>query len=377
MTRSTGRIVGAVLALVGVVLGVLGVVAGPAGADPQEKVVICHATSSHENPYNRISVNVSSIDGVGNNDHTSHVGPAWFDGIAVAWGDVIPGVQNWDAAGQAIFDDLEGPCGAAQTEEPDCDPQTDPDQCQGPCDEGEERVEGVCTPVCVPTVDNNQCTPCPQGQTPDGQGGCATPCVPSTENNRCTPCTPPQLPNGQGACTTPELLVPPQPVVVTAPVASADVVECAGPDGTPGIIVTLGNTGTADAVFTVTVDGAELGDLATRTVTPAEGVATLSLPQAEDVASTVVVTAEGLSVTVPLPGDCASEAVLPVQQELPVVAPQQLLPTEVAGVQQVRQELPRTGSANQTLLLVAGILLLLGGLSVYGSTLLAPATRRD
>lgn len=377
MTRTVGRIIGAVLAAAGLGVGVVAVAAGPASADPEPKVVICHATSSHENPYNRIAVNVSSIDGLGKNDHTSHAGDP-YPGDGTTWGDIIPEVLNWDAEGQAIYDNLvDGPCSDAVTEEPDCDPQLDPDQCQGPCDQGEERVEGVCTPVCTPTADNNQCTPCPQGQTPDGRGGCTTPCVPSTENNQCTPCTPPQLPNGEGGCTTPELPVPPQPVVVTAPVPAADVVECAGPDGAAGIAVVLRNTGTADAVFTVTLDGAAVGDLATRTVTPAEGAATLALPQAEDVASTVVVTGEGLSVAVPLTGDCAAAAVLPVQQELPVVAPQQLLPTEVEGVQQVRQELPRTGSSNQTLLLVAGLLLVLGGLSIYGSTLLAPATRQD
>jgi hypothetical protein len=61
---------------------------------------------------------------------------------------------------------------------------------------------------------------------------------------------------------------------------------------------------------------------------------------------------------------------------VPAAAPD-ALPTEVEGVQVVRQPaaLARTGSPTQVLLLVAGLLLTVGGLLVAGSTMAAPARR--
>lgn len=79
-------------------------------------VAICHATASHSNPYVAAS---PSINANGFDDpelaggHNGHIGPVWFAGIEVAWGDIIPPYDygdfhypglNWDAAGQAIFD---------------------------------------------------------------------------------------------------------------------------------------------------------------------------------------------------------------------------------------------------------------------------------
>ncbi len=75
----------------------------------KEKVTICHATASHNNPY-VINKPAKSADVAG---HDGHNGPIWFDGIDVEWGDIIPPFdypggsypgQNWDAAGEAIFD---------------------------------------------------------------------------------------------------------------------------------------------------------------------------------------------------------------------------------------------------------------------------------
>jgi uncharacterized repeat protein (TIGR01451 family)/LPXTG-motif cell wall-anchored protein len=75
---------------------------------PVETVDICHATGSHGNPYITNSPSKSG-DVSGHDDHN---GPTWFPGIAVTWGDIIPPFtypggsypgQNWDTAGQAIY----------------------------------------------------------------------------------------------------------------------------------------------------------------------------------------------------------------------------------------------------------------------------------
>lgn len=84
----------------------------PPEGEVQEKVEICHATSSHTNPYVINEPNASGdVQG-----HADHDGPIWFPGIDEDWGDIIPpftyedneGEQffpglNWDAEGQAIF----------------------------------------------------------------------------------------------------------------------------------------------------------------------------------------------------------------------------------------------------------------------------------
>ena len=73
-----------------------------------EKIDICHATNSHNNPYNSQSPNESAdVSG-----HDGHDGPVWFDGITESWGDIIPPFdydggsypgKNWTAEGQAIY----------------------------------------------------------------------------------------------------------------------------------------------------------------------------------------------------------------------------------------------------------------------------------
>lgn len=92
-----------------------GATGGPRG---HRKVVICHATNSHQNPYTVNKVDKSSIDEVNNqylNGHGDHNGPVWYSGIADhSWGDIIPPFtndagnsypgQNWNAAGKAIYE---------------------------------------------------------------------------------------------------------------------------------------------------------------------------------------------------------------------------------------------------------------------------------
>ena len=43
-------------------------------SQPEDKIAICHATSSSSNPYVSIEVNASAFDGRGNNDHSAHAG---------------------------------------------------------------------------------------------------------------------------------------------------------------------------------------------------------------------------------------------------------------------------------------------------------------
>ena len=78
----------------------------------EEKVTICHRGNSVTNPYQKISVDASAVDGEGNNDHTQHTGPvATSEEVAQAlkdnkekWGDIIPNVLNWTTEGIAIYD---------------------------------------------------------------------------------------------------------------------------------------------------------------------------------------------------------------------------------------------------------------------------------
>lgn len=79
---------------------------GNNGGQP-EKVTICHATNSHENPYNQQEPNESAdVSG-----HDGHNGPVWYPGIEGEWGDIIPPFdydggsysgKNWTEEGQTI-----------------------------------------------------------------------------------------------------------------------------------------------------------------------------------------------------------------------------------------------------------------------------------
>jgi hypothetical protein len=119
------RIVGVGLS---VVLTLACVLATPAAATPQDKVTICHATSSVSNPYVQNTVNENAIvkpNGTPKG-HGAHTGPVYPE---AGWGDIIPSFPytndhggtsiypglHWDTDGQAIWS---GGCLVVPTEPP-------------------------------------------------------------------------------------------------------------------------------------------------------------------------------------------------------------------------------------------------------------------
>ncbi len=96
----------------------------------EEKVTLCHRTNSVKNPYVKITVDQSAVDGNEKSDHFGeHKGPiATSEAVAqqlkndkTEWGDIIPPVEgvheglNWTAEGQAIFNN---DCKFAQQQRP-------------------------------------------------------------------------------------------------------------------------------------------------------------------------------------------------------------------------------------------------------------------
>jgi hypothetical protein len=114
------------LALLGAGLLTFGVVAAAVAA-PETKVRICHATGANGNPYVDAKADRTADAG----GHAGHVGPVWFDGITVAWGDIIPPFDiigggtfpglNWDTDGQAIWNNNCNAPGAPVTNPPATD----------------------------------------------------------------------------------------------------------------------------------------------------------------------------------------------------------------------------------------------------------------
>ena len=76
-------------------------------AKPENKITICHATNSTDNPYNLQTVDQDSIDNP--NGHGTHTGPLFPE---PGWGDVIPPFEgypgmNWPAGSLLLEDGCE------------------------------------------------------------------------------------------------------------------------------------------------------------------------------------------------------------------------------------------------------------------------------
>lgn len=72
----------------------------PVAATTEEKVTICHRTAATTNPYRKITVARSAVDGISNGDHyLEHTGPIFpATGTDGKWGDIIPDKDNSGAA---------------------------------------------------------------------------------------------------------------------------------------------------------------------------------------------------------------------------------------------------------------------------------------
>lgn len=113
---------------VAMVLTLICVLSTPAFAKPQDKVTICHATSSVTNPYVQNTVNENAIvkPNGETKGHGEHTGPVYPE---AGWGDIIPSFQytndhggtstypglHWDTDGQAVWN---GGCLVVPTEPP-------------------------------------------------------------------------------------------------------------------------------------------------------------------------------------------------------------------------------------------------------------------
>jgi hypothetical protein len=100
------------LSVAALVSGSLAIGMTTASADAVDQVTICHRTNANTNPYVVNSPDVAGVlDG-----HAGHTGPVWDPTLKaqhVKWGDIIPPFEydggsfpgmNWDATGQAIYD---------------------------------------------------------------------------------------------------------------------------------------------------------------------------------------------------------------------------------------------------------------------------------
>lgn len=114
----------------------------------EEKITICHRSNAVDNPYQKISVDLSAVDGEGKNDHSLHTGPvATSEAVAQAlkdsktkWGDIIPNILNWTTEGQGVYNN---DCHYVGQENPPTEPPVvDEDPTPDPTDEPTDTPDG-------------------------------------------------------------------------------------------------------------------------------------------------------------------------------------------------------------------------------------------
>ncbi len=127
--------------------------ASPALAGDKTEITICHGTGSQSNPYVVESPAINSSGAFAGQlaaGHNDHIGPLWFLGITVAWGDIIPPYEyapasfsypglNWTTEGQAIYNNgctIPTPTAPPATEPPATEPPaTEPPATEPPATE--------------------------------------------------------------------------------------------------------------------------------------------------------------------------------------------------------------------------------------------------
>jgi hypothetical protein len=159
MNRKTVALVAAPFLVFATTVGVL-----QANAAQEDKIVICHATGAEKNPYTSNSVDPSSVESTGGgylNGHGNHgddiIPPFTYGSVE------FPG-RNWDAQGQAIWNNGCKPAKVEPTPEPTVEPTPEP------------TVE----PTPEPTVEPTPTVPPPPPPPPPGGEGTPTP-TPATE----------------------------------------------------------------------------------------------------------------------------------------------------------------------------------------------------
>lgn len=221
----------------GVLLTLVCVLATPAAATPQNKVTICHATSSVNNPYVQNTVNENAI--VKPNGHGTHTGPVFPQR---GWGDIIPSYEynndhggtsiypglNWTTDGQAVWN---AGCLVVITEPP-VPPETTTTTSQP---EVTTTTSGSTTTTAQPGTTTTQ----PGGSTTTTPGSTTTTAKPSGTTTTNAGSTTTTLPPTTTPTTAPPSELPP-PItdpgggIEIAPPAAAVVVD-------PGpVVVTLG-----------------------------------------------------------------------------------------------------------------------------------------
>jgi len=112
-----GRIVASVVLLTAQIAPFF--VFAPSASASADGVTICHRTNSATNPYEKLTVNSSAVDGIGGNDHygqhtgklvTSKAEAKELKDNQDKWGDIIPPLEgvhtglNWTTEGQEVLD---------------------------------------------------------------------------------------------------------------------------------------------------------------------------------------------------------------------------------------------------------------------------------